>query len=250
MVTNSLTLIPYGKQSFTIGLIENDGHHDVMERIIDRWEENNSIFSDLSYEFVLNGEDIATVQDVRVYINDVYESSTFCDGRICFPDRTTSDRRIFLDCYGFVELSLILIMEDGTEHYFSSEYLPVLVQRVKLNDKVKAMVNYVYNHQDSLLLNGEPKPQNIAGLRENGHKSLAAQIILAEEIAAIYETSYGYFKANSRFQIQRIATIDRLERLQYVTPATLEYIVSHPEQLKAVNSNLGVRIGKSVSGTS
>lgn len=246
MVTHSLTLIPYGKQSFTIGLMENESYYGAMERIIERWEESNSIFSDLSYEFVLNGEDIATVQEVRVYINDTYESSTFCDGHICFPDRYISDRRIFVDCYGFVELSLELIMEDGTQHYFRSEYLPVLVLRGRLNDKVKAMVNYVYNHQDSLLLNGEPKPRNMSGLKEGGYKNLTTQIILAEEIATIYETSYGYFKANSRFQIKKTATIDWLEHLQYVTSATLKYIVSHPEQLNLVNSNIGVRMGKRV----
>ena len=243
---NSLTLIPYGKQAFTIGLMENDGCHGEMERIIEHLNVNNSIFSDLSYEFILNTEDIATVQDVQVYINDTYETSTFSNGRICFPARTNRDRRIFLDCYGFAELSFTLILDDGTERYLISEYLPVLVQRGKLNEKVKAMVSYVYEHQESLLLNGEPRPRNMANLKENGYRSLAAQIILAEEIAAIYEASYGYFKANSRFRIKKIATIDRLERLQYITSATLKYIVSHPEQLKTVNSDAGVRIGNCV----
>lgn len=115
-----------------------------------------------------------------------------------------------------------------------------------INEAVKAMVVYVYNHQELLLLNGEPKPRNQAGLKESKYRNLAAQIILAEEIAAVYETSYGYFKANSRSQVKKAATIDQLERLQYVTPATLEYIASHPEQLKAVNSDIGVRIGNRV----
>lgn len=246
MTSSSLTLIPYGKQSFTIGLLENDVRQGAVERIIEHSKESNSVFSDLSYEFILNREDIASIRDVRVYINDTYESATFNKGRICFPARGTSDKKIFLDCYGFVQLSLTLIMDDGSEQNLSSEYLPVLVRRGQLNDAVKAMVNYVYNHQESLLLNGEPKPQNLAGLKESGYKSLAAQIILAEEIATIYETSYGYFKTNSRFRIEKVATVDRLERLQYVTPATLEYIASHSEQLRPVNSNAGVRIGNRV----
>ena len=91
-----------------------------------------------------------------------------------------------------------------------------------------------------------PRYQYSYQAEESGYKSLAAQIILAEEIATIYETSYGYFKANSRFRIEKVATVDRLERLQYVTPATLEYIASHPEQLRPVNSNAGVRIGNRV----
>jgi hypothetical protein len=249
MTANSLTFIPFNKQSFTIGLLENDGHIDTVEKIIEHTAEKNCVFSDLSYELVLNREDIDAVQDVRIYVNDTYEPSTFDKGRIYFPSKgknDTSTKKIFLDCYGFVELSLTLIMDDGTSQEFHTEYLPVLVRRGQLNDAVKAMVNYVYNHQELLLLNGEPKPRNLSGLKESRYRNLASQIILAEEIAAIYEANYGYFKANSRFQIKKATTIDRLERLQYVTPATLEYIASHPEQLKAVNSNVGIRIGNRI----
>lgn len=246
MSTCSLTLIPYGRQPFTIGLLENDRSQGSVERIINHSSTGSSIFADLSYEFVLNAEDIAAVQDVRVYINDAYEQSIYNNGKIRFPARGASDRKIFIDCYGFVELSLSLMMEDGTEKKLTSEYLSVLVRRGQLNEAVKAMVNYVYAHQDSLLLNGEPKPRNLTGLKESGYRSLAAQIILAEEIAAIYESSYGYFKANSRFQIKKVPIIDQFERLQYVTPATLEYIVSHPEQLKPVSADVGIRIRNQV----
>lgn len=245
MTAHTLTLIPFGKQSFTIELLEDDKHLNITDKIIEYTAEKNSVFSDFSYEFILNRKDIATVQDVRVYINDVYEFSTFDNGRICFPSKGANNRKIFLDCYGFVELSLTLVMEDGTEQSFHTEYLPVLVRRGQLNDAVKAMVDYVYNNQ-GLLLNGEPKPRNLSGLKESNYRNLASQIILAEEIAAIYETNYGYFKANSRFQIKKVPTIDNLERLQYITPTTLEYIVSHPEQLKSVNSNVGVRVGNRI----
>jgi len=137
-------------------------------------------------------------------------------------------------------------MNDGTEVRFNSEYLSVLVRKGKLNEAVKEMVNYVYKHQEFLLLNGEPKPRNLSGLKESKCRNLTSQIILAEEIAKIYEVNYGYFKANSRFVVKKATTLDRLERLQYVAPTTLEYIVSHPEQLRSVNSNVGIRIGKRV----
>lgn len=242
MSTYSLTLIPYGKQPFTVGLLENARGLGAVERITDHTLTGTSIFSDLSYEINLNAEDIAAVQDVHVYINDVYEQSTYNNGSIRFPGRGTSDRKIFLDCYGFVTIGLSLIMLDGTEKHVTSEYLPVLVRKGQLNEAVEAMVNYVYNHQELLLLNGEPKPRNLTGLKESGYKSLAAQIILAEEIATIYESSYGYFKTNSRFRIEKIPVVDHFERLQYVTPATLAYIASHPEQLRPVSSEVGIRI--------
>ena len=243
MTTCSLTIIPYGRQPFTVGLLENDGRQGGMEKIIKNSSGANGVFSDLSYELVLNHKSIDKVQSIRVYINDAYEPSTYSNGRISFPDRATSDRRIFSDCYGYVEISLTLVMDDGNEHNLFADYLPVLVRRGRLNNAVKAMAAYVYSHQENLLLNGPPKPRNLAGLKEHGYKSLSAQIILAEEIASVYETNYGYFKANCRFRIEKVPSIDRLEHLQQVTPKTLEYIVSHPEELKPVTSTSGVRIG-------
>lgn len=76
------------------------------------------------------------------------------------------------------------------------------------------MARFVYNNQEWLLLNGELKPKKPSGLKENGYRSLATQILLAEEIAAIYESSYGYFKANSRFKLEKMSVIERLERIQ------------------------------------
>lgn len=44
MKNNSLTLIPYGKRSFTIGLLEDDNRHSSIEKIIDKAENNSAFF--------------------------------------------------------------------------------------------------------------------------------------------------------------------------------------------------------------
>lgn len=194
----------------------------------------------------LNCEDLNRIADVRVYVNDVLESSVYNNGRIYFPSRGISNRRIFLDCYGFAELSITLILVDGQECTLNSEYLPILVRREELNNSVEAMARFVYNNQEWLLLNGERKPKKPSGLKENGYRSLATQILLAEEIAAIYESSYGYFKANSRFKLEKMSVIERLERIQYVTQGTLSYTATHPEYLRQVNSTQGIFIGNRV----
>ena len=194
----------------------------------------------------LNCEDLNRIADVRVYVNDVLESSVYNNGRIYFPSRGISNRRIFLDCYGFAELSITLILVDGQECTLNSEYLPILVRREELNNSVEAMARFVYSNQEWLLLNGELKPKKTSGLKENGYRSLATQILLAEEIAAIYESSYGYFKANSRFKLEKMSVIERLERIQYVTQGTLSYTATHPEYLRQVNSTQGIFIGNRV----
>lgn len=242
MSTCSLTLLPFKKQSMKIELSDRSISRSAVEQIIDSFSNGNCVFANLSYEFELNVQDIAVVRDVRVYINDAYEPSKYSNGIIRFPTDENDDKKIFQDCYGYVELSLSIVMDDGTEKHLTSEYLSVLVERGQLNEAVKAMVSYVYNHQELLLLNGKPKARNQVGLKESNNSSLAAQIILAEEIATVYESSYGYFKVNGRFQIEKVPVVEQFERLQYVTPSTLQYIASHPEQLKSVSAESGIRI--------
>ena len=43
----------------------------------------------------LNCEDLNRIADVRVYVNDVLESSVYNNGRIYFPSRGISNRRTF-----------------------------------------------------------------------------------------------------------------------------------------------------------
>lgn len=245
MATCSLTLQPYGKPSFSVRLSENDGRKSTIEQIITK-SPDICVFSDLTYEFALSCDETIAIQDVTVYINDVHEPSVYNNGRIMFPGGGPSDRRIFMDCYGFVEISLVISDADGKEYQYTTEYLPVLVRRGELNNAVKAMVNYVYANQELLLLNGEPKAKSPANLKENGYQNLSTQIILAEEIAAVYESSFGYFKANSRFKIDKILKVDRFEHLQHVTPATVQFIAIHPDELRRINSHSGIRIGNSV----
>ena len=169
MSTESLTVLPYGKLSFTIELTEDDGHRGIVERIIRSSTDSISIFSDLSYEFTLNCDNMSEIEDVRVFINDTFEPSVFTDGKITFPENGNRYKKIFLDCYGFVELGIALLFRDGHERDLFSEHIPVLVRRGELNSSIKAMVDFVYEHQESLLLNGEPKPRDMTGLKANGY---------------------------------------------------------------------------------
>ena len=244
MIVCSLSLTPYGKQSFSVELSDASENRSSVKEIINGSNAAKCIFSDLTYTWTIRSDQLEMIRDVRVYINDTFEPSVYANGTIRFPSHTNIDRRIFIDCYGFVSIGLTLLLNDNNEIHFMTDYLPVLVRRGELNESIKSMVSYVYTHQDSLLLNGEPRPKDLASLKEKGYQNIASQIILAEEIAAIYESSYGYFRNNSRFQIEQVSTVDRTEKLQWLTPATLQYIATHPEQLKQVSGTTGLQLGK------
>ncbi len=216
------------------------------DRVISK-SKNMFVFSDKGYYFALSFRDCSIIiRNVKVYINDVFEPSQYDGMYIHFRNDKDRDRAVFSDCYGFVQISLKIVTVDDKELYYTSDYIPVLVKDNEFNDCVRAMVNYVYSNQEFLLLNGEPKARGLGELKEKGYKNLAAQIILAGEIASIYEMNYGFFKANSRFKTERRNRIDSFEHLQYVTPATVRYISTHPEELTRIEGTSGIRIGNSI----
>lgn len=161
-------------------------------------------------------------------------------------ERKNNSARMFLDCPGYVEIFFVFSLSDGSEplKYRTKEYLVALLRRGdKKNKELSAMVNYVWSHRDRFLLYGQSQSKIKGELKENGKKSLSAQLRLLEKIAVAYESSYGYFRANSRYCIKPTTRIEDFERLQYVSPVTLQYIVSHPEQLRTVSQGGGIRIG-------
>ena len=246
MTAYSLTLKPYKKPEFTISLAplyENDDQQSPMEFIIENIDSEHHVISEITYEFQLNCDSSAVIRSVDIFVNDILEPCRYSDGDI-LPE----ERWIFKNCYGYAVIGLTVFLDDGSTHHLQSKYLPVWVSKEnrQLNDSIKAMIRYVYTHQESFLIQGERKSKDLSGLTEYGHRTLSAQLILAKELASIYESSYGYFKANSRFKIDKVSTVDYFEKLQEVSPATLQFIASHPEYLKRVNSPTGVRIRNQV----
>ncbi len=239
MTACALTLHPSrGKPDLSVQLLKSSAQHLPCLPL-----EGGGVYADLGYEFRLQHPDLEEIQEVQVYVNDLYEPCVYQRGLISFPEAGGGAKKLFLDCYGFVTLSLLLLKKDGSQEALSTDYLPVLVRQGQLNQAVRAMVRYVYDRQEKLLFNGEPKPRDLGDLRKNGYRSLAAQLHLAREIAGFYEDSYGYFKANSRFRIEKVPTVMDLERIPAITPSTLSYIATHPGELKPASGRGGIPVG-------
>lgn len=230
----ALRLEPYGKRPVTVPLRQEE---PVPEEKI-----RPAVFADRTYEFTLIGDEVSRVQNIFVFVNDLCRPSVFHEGKICFGNART-EGMLFLDCYGYVELELVAELEDDTRIRLYSDYLPVLVRKGGFHETVRKMVHYVYDNREDFLFNGQPKLRGPGDLKQNGRRSLEAVLILAGQIARAYENGYGYFKANSRFHTKKVPAVEDLERIQSITPATLGYIVSHPEELRQVNSSRGIAIG-------
>ena len=206
-------------------------------------EEEKKVYSDWSYKFILKSDEKVT--GVEIYICGAYQESTYKDNTITFDE---NEGRIFSDCYGLVDLQLKVTLENGEEINLYSQDLPVLVKEndinKKLHNSVGAMIDFMYDNHIDLLTGSEVKSKRESGIEKKGYQNLETKIGLAGQIADKYASNSGYFMVNSRTQIEKTPAVDHIEKVRYFTPDTLRYIASHPEHLKRVNSEAGVRVDK------
>ncbi len=213
-----LHVTPYSRETFTLEMLDDSTRDSI--------DKTNRLYNDLTYTFALN---LAGITDVKVSVNDEPADTNFFNGKIYC-------RRIFFDCYGFAQIQLEISFADGSKLNFYSEYLPVFVRDKNLTAAVHAMVRYIYDNCAKYLFDGDLKSRIF----------LDDRLRLAEKIAAAYDKNSAYFRANCRCKIEKIPALDNFEKLQTVTPAALQFIAAHPENLQQTKSSAGVRIGNRV----
>ena len=163
-------------------------------------------------------------------------------GMIEFQDASFG-QRIFIECYGFAQITLIFDDESGNHFVLETEYIQIMVRKGRQNDSVRRMTEYVYRQNSDLLNSRRIFPKDASGLKNAAQKTMEAHILLLEQISAVYEGNYRYFKMNSRFSTVPEERIDHFEKLQYVSRNTLRYIVRHPEELQRIRHPSGIRVG-------
>lgn len=201
----------------------------------------NYIYSDKAYSMIMDSYD--NVYRVDVYANDNYIPTSYAgSGQIVFQSNIVFDQY-----YGFVQIIVKVYKKhenDENDEIFYSNYLPVLNADERISKSVVAMTEYVYDFQKQFLLNGENNVRDAADFKKSEKKNLDVELYLAEEIATIYENSYGYFKANARFKTSKIEVVDRTDKLQFVSPKSISYIAQNPSLLRQSAGNSGIRISK------
>ena len=218
--------------------------HQVENSILDTAKLSASfVFCDHKYQAqLINASE--PIENLRVFVNGEpvrinYSSSS---GHITFFDDSFG-ARIFQECYGFVQITILYDDASGNQFLRDTEYIQVMVRKGRQNDSVRRITEYVYA-QNAELLYGKSLPRETAGLKDNAKKTLESRILLLERIAVVYEENYRYFKTNCRFKTVSHERVDHFEKLQYVSRNTLQYIAQHPEELQPVHHSTGIKVGK------
>lgn len=184
------------------------------------------------------------IENLRFFVNGepVRINYSSDSGDITFFDESFG-ARIFQECYGFVQITVIYNDASGNQCFRDTEYIQVMVRKGRQNDSVRRITEYVYT-QNAELLYGKSLPRETAGLKDNAKKTLESRILLLERIAVVYEENYRYFKINCRFKTIPHERVDHFEKLQYVSNNTLQYIAQHPEELQPVHYSTGIKVGR------
>ena len=218
--------------------------HQVENSILDTAKLSTSfVFCDHKYQAQLINL-AAPIENLRVFVNGEpvrinYSSDT---GHISFFDDSFG-ARIFQECYGFVQITVLYNDASGNQFLCDTEYIQVMVRKGRQNDSVRRITEFVYT-QNAELLYGKSLPRESAGLKDNAKKTLESRILLLERIAVVYEENYRYFKTNCRFKTVSHERVDHFEKLQYVSSNTLQYIAQHPEELQPVHHSTGIKVGR------
>lgn len=236
--TYSLLLEAFHKPSYSASLFYKNSLSIGEEFVVEK-ESDVIVFSDSPYHLKLQGS-IPEYDSIDVFINDSIVSSAILKNK----DDFSHEDQVFTDCYGYVQISFkIHTLYEGTIE-LETRHIPVLVKKNELNQSIKKMVAYVYNSKELGFVLGEPKPRIKSSLKTSNYNSLHSQIQALGEIIDLYEHSYSYFYTNSRFIIDKTHAIDSLDHIQFITRKSIQYLVSHPENLQNTSNSKGVKIGK------
>ena len=197
---------------------------------------NIRVYDDMRYEVELRDDE--PIESVIVYVNDEVAESVFKDNMITFIGK---NEFVFNEIIGFVQLTFRITYNDESIKWMYSDYISVLIKSTSKNIAIDSMLKYVYKNQIDIL-RSEGTITDIGEGFDNTFDDFWSQIVLFEEIAAVYENNYGYFMANCRYKLEQKEVLDRVEKLQYVDSKTIQYIVQHPEYLKREVS--GIRYGR------
>ena len=201
---------------------------------------SNKVYSDKTYSIKLIA-DYSNILEVDLFINGFNIGAKFYNGDFKLND---DKKRVFIDTFGFVQLSLSIVYNDGSNVVFFSDFLNVMIKDDYLNQNIRKMADYIYNNQEKLLLDDKMKALDNANLKESSNKTLESQLDIIKRIIRAYKENYRYFENNSKFKLVPNYRVDDFEKLKTVNDRTIKHIIQNPNELYVSRNSIGIKIDK------
>lgn len=147
---------------------------------------------------------------------------------------------IFRNRIGAVSVILHTRTMEGIPKRYVSEQAEILVRSGAQTEDARKMLDYIYDNEDEFLYTTVQSLTEGSGIPSH-RDSLASRVRLLSECADVYESCYGFFKANAHYKLEKVEKVDLADKLQYVDEATFRYMVQHPDLLR--RDSRGIQAG-------
>lgn len=200
------------------------------------------VYQDLEYELILNLPPDEIIE-VSVLVNN--DDSAWQEYIVMHSDSTRIEftkKMGFNLLFGMAQFFVLLTLSDGTEKLMFSETLSVAVRENKkgIQDSLSEMISDILRKQSDFLYRG--KIISDSGRRLYKNSKINKEMDLLDRILYTYKINFPYFKSGLRYRMESATKIDNFERMSSLNPQTINYIVSHPEQLQQVKYKTGIYI--------
>ncbi len=208
-----------------------------------KYKKNQEIvYQDLEYELILNFPPDEIIE-VSILVNN--DDSVWREYFVTQSESTRIEftkQKGFNLLFGMAQFCVLLTLSNGTEKIMFSETLSVAVKEYnkEIQDSLNEMISDILRKQSDFLYRGKIITDRDRKIYKNSR--INKELNLLDRILYTYAINFPYFKSGLRYRMESTVKIDDFDRLSSLNPQTINYIVSHPEQLQRVNYKTGIYI--------
>ncbi|MDE6833109.1 MAG: DUF2357 domain-containing protein, partial [Ruminococcus sp.] len=151
-------------------------------------------------------------------------------------EKTSKDyKKIFMQCFGIVQIKIKI-----SNKYYVSDRIAIMVKDNTQYKNIIKMIDYIYDKGNDYLYEDYV---SVDGADSDDDIKIESKLRFIEEVIEIYENFSGYFENSPKTRAVAGEVVGKFYKLDSVTPKTIQYIASHPEELYEVDFNTGISYG-------
>ena len=147
----------------------------------------------------------------------------------------------FYNTFGFVQIAIQIFDVTRDEINIYSDYFQVALRDNQSANDLRAMANFVLRKRS--WFKNKNGVSNLNFLTSDQHDEIAGRFSFLKKAIQAYEIHFPYFSQHCKTRTVERNKFDGFEKLRSFDASTLQYIISHPEELTKVRSDSGICIG-------
>ncbi|MDE6658378.1 MAG: hypothetical protein K2J88_07350, partial [Oscillospiraceae bacterium] len=199
------------------------------------------VYHNIGYEFYISGaEDTPTqlmINDEAILFSVDYDNR---NRQIILKPKNQNQAKPFLDSFGAVRIELTI-----NDKIYATENIYVRIDKNDVkNQNIINMINYIYDNSEEFLYEAHKYSKIATGIKKNQTISIEAKLNLFREILQVYQKCYHVLKTNPYVKLIQVNKIDSFQKLQSVSPRTMQYIIQHVDELEPVKFHTGITMNQ------